>query len=103
MAGHYAILKNAKRKELIKQYSKRRANLKAVAHNRKTAASDPEKFAAQLELQKLPRNSAAVRYKNRCRINGRPHSYIGFFGMSRVTFRLYASWGLLPGVKKSSW
>lgn len=103
MAGHYAKLKNLRRDMLIKQFSTRRAALKAVAHNRSTSAADPEKFAAQLRLQNMPRNSSITRKKNRCRITGRPRGYIGFFGMSRVALRDFAAWGLLPGVKKSSW
>lgn len=55
------------------------------------------------ELQKLPRNSSKVRTHNRCSITGRPRGYMRLFGISRVTFREMASFGLIPGVKKASW
>lgn len=55
------------------------------------------------ELQKLPRNSSKVRIHNRCSITGRPRGYMRLFGISRVTFREMASFGLIPGVKKASW
>ena len=61
-------------------------------------------FTSQYEgLQKLPKNSAAVRMHNRCKLTGRPKGYMRQFGISRVTFREMASSGLIPGVKKASW
>lgn len=44
-----------------------------------------------------------VREYNRCRICGRPHSYMRKFGICRVCFREMAHQGELPGVTKSSW
>lgn len=55
------------------------------------------------ELQKLPRNSAPVRIKNRCAVSGRARGYMRFFGLSRIQFRELARRGEIPGVKKSSW
>ena len=54
-------------------------------------------------LQKLPRDSAAVRLHNRCQISGRPKGYMRQFGISRINFREMALNGLIPGVKKASW
>jgi small subunit ribosomal protein S14 len=54
-------------------------------------------------LDKLPRNSSAVRLHNRCKLTGRPKGYMRKFGISRVTFREMASDGKIPGVTKSSW
>jgi small subunit ribosomal protein S14 len=45
----------------------------------------------------------SVRAKNRCRICGRPRSYMRKFAMCRVCFRERASFGEIPGVTKSSW
>ena len=56
-----------------------------------------------IKLSELPRNSSSVRYKNRCALTGRPRSYYRKFGISRIMLREMASWGLIPGVKKSSW
>jgi small subunit ribosomal protein S14 len=44
----------------------------------------------------------STRYRNRCKITGRPRGYIRFFGLSRLTFRELASKGELPGVVKAS-
>ena len=54
-------------------------------------------------LQKLPKNSSAVRLHNRCKLTGRPKGYMRQFGVSRVKFREMASYGLIPGVTKASW
>jgi small subunit ribosomal protein S14 len=39
---------------------------------------------------------------NRCEICGRPHAYIGKYGICRICFREKASNGEIPGVKKAS-
>ncbi|RKY41192.1 MAG: type Z 30S ribosomal protein S14 [Candidatus Omnitrophota bacterium] len=44
-----------------------------------------------------------TRYRNRCRICGRPRGYIRDFGLCRICFRTLAWQGLIPGVKKASW
>ncbi len=45
----------------------------------------------------------AVRQRNRCKLCGRPRGYIRIFQMCRLCFRNFASNGMLPGVKKTSW
>lgn len=45
----------------------------------------------------------AIRFRNRCRLCGRPRGYIRKFGLCRLCFRKSAHLGLLPGVTKSSW
>ena len=54
-------------------------------------------------LDKLPRNSSAVRIRNRCKLTGRPRAYIGKFGICRNQFRLLANEGKIPGLTKASW
>ena len=44
-----------------------------------------------------------VRFRNRCRICGRPRGYMRKFGMCRICFRTLASEGRIPGITKSSW
>ena len=65
-------------------------------------ATPEERFAARQELAKLPRNSAAIRLRNRCAVTGRPRGYMRFFGLSRITFRDLALKGELPGIRKGS-
>lgn len=44
-----------------------------------------------------------VRYRNRCRLCGRPRGYMRRFGLCRICFRERALKGEIPGVKKASW
>jgi small subunit ribosomal protein S14 len=44
-----------------------------------------------------------VRTRNRCPLCGRPRSFMRKFGMCRLCFRGRASFGEIPGVRKSSW
>jgi len=44
-----------------------------------------------------------TRVHNRCKICGRPRSYLREFGMCRLCFREQAHRGNLPGVTKASW
>jgi small subunit ribosomal protein S14 len=45
----------------------------------------------------------ATRYKNRCKLCGRPRAYMRRFGLCRHCFREYALKGEIPGVRKASW
>jgi small subunit ribosomal protein S14 len=96
-----AIERNDKRKRLAAKFSAKRAELKAIIAN--PATGDAEFFAAQKKLQKLPKNSAIERVRNRCSLSGRPRGYKRRFGVSRLTFRELALAGKIPGVTKSSW
>jgi small subunit ribosomal protein S14 len=78
-----------KRQKLVRRYAKKRAELKAAGD--------------YMGLDKLPRNSSAVRLHNRCKLTGRPKGYMRKFGISRVTFREMAGAGKIPGVTKASW
>lgn len=44
-----------------------------------------------------------IRYRNRCKLCGRPRGYIRRFGLCRICFMEYAHKGEIPGVKKASW
>lgn len=78
-----------KRKELLTEYNRTSDfNLKLDIHSK---------------IQRLPRNSAKVRIRNRCWKTGRPRGYYRDFGISRHVLREMAHQCLLPGVTKSSW
>ena len=80
---------NTKRQDLLKQYrTTEDFNLKLEIHSK---------------IQKLPRNSAKIRIRNRCWKTGRPRGYYRDFGVSRHVVREMAHQCLLPGVTKSSW
>jgi small subunit ribosomal protein S14 len=62
-----------------------------------------ERFQARLKLAELPRNSAAVRIRNRCEVTGRPRGFYRKLKVSRIALRELGSAGLIPGLVKSSW
>jgi small subunit ribosomal protein S14 len=101
MAKESSIRKNNKRKALIEKESKKREKLRSILKN--TQISFKDRFDAQRKLSELSRNSSSVRYRNRCGITGRPRGFVGNFNMSRIMLRHYASFGLIPGLRKSSW
>ena len=101
MAKTSAIQRNLKRIKLVKKFLKKRENLKKIIKNKKLPLE--ERFAAQLKLAKIPRNSAKVRIRNRCEITGRPHGVYRKLKISRIALRDLASEGKIPGMTKSSW
>ena len=44
-----------------------------------------------------------TRFRNRCRLCGRPRGFYRDFGLCRICLRQLALRGELPGVMKSSW
>ena len=58
---------------------------------------------AKIKFQSLPRNSCAVRLRNRCRITGRSKGYYRKFGLGRNMLRDAAMRGDVPGLVKASW
>jgi small subunit ribosomal protein S14 len=101
MAKKSSVEKNNRRARLAKQFAGKRARLKAIVNNK--ALGIEERFAAQLKLAQLPRNSAKVRIRNRCEITGRPRAYYRKLKMSRLALRELANQGQIPGMVKSSW
>ena len=101
MAKTSAIQRNLKRIKLAEKFSKKREKLKKIIKNRKLPLE--ERFAAQLKLAKIPRNSAKIRIRNRCEISGRPHGVYRKLKISRIALRDLASKGKIPGMTKSSW
>lgn len=101
MAKKSSIQRNLKRIRMVERYAAKRASLKAILANPET--SDEDFYIAQRKLAKLPRNSSAIRIRNRCSATGRSRAYIRKFGVSRITFRELALNGRVPGVTKSSW
>ena len=101
MAKTSAIQKNLKRIKLVKKYANKRAKLKKIIKNKKLELS--ERFAAQLKLNKLPKNSAKIRVRNRCEVSGRPHGVYRKLKISRIALRKLGLEGKIPGMVKSSW
>ena len=101
MAKTSAIEKNDRRRKLVKRHAAKRKHLKAIARN--LGLPIEERFAAQLKLAELPRNSSAVRIRNRCELTGRPRGFYRKFKLSRIALRELGSKGQIPGLVKASW
>ena len=101
MAKTSSIQRNLKRIRLNKKFKKKREALKKIIKNKKLPLD--ERFAAQLKLTKLPKNSSRIRIRNRCEITGRPHGVYRKLRISRIALRELASKGKIPGMTKSSW
>jgi small subunit ribosomal protein S14 len=55
-----------------------------------------------MEKMKKPQKFK-VRFRNRCRLCGRPRGFYRDFGLCRICFRQMALRGEIPGITKSSW
>jgi small subunit ribosomal protein S14 len=101
MAKKSSIERNNRRRRMVAQFAGRRDALKAIANDESLTLE--ERFQARLKLAKLPRNSSAVRVRNRCEVSGRPRGYYRKLKMSRIALRDLGASGLIPGMVKSSW
>ncbi len=89
MARKSLIARERKREKMVAKYADLRKKLKEEGN--------------WDELDKLPRNSSAVRLHNRCKLTGRPKGYMRQFGLCRLAFRKMALDGKIPGITKASW
>ncbi|MBX9921251.1 30S ribosomal protein S14 [Mycolicibacterium frederiksbergense] len=101
MAKKSKIVANERRRETVARYAERRAELKELIRKPDTDAA--QRVAAQVELQKMPRDASPVRVRNRDAVDGRPRGHLRKFGLSRVRTRELAHRGELPGIRKASW
>ncbi len=101
MAKKSAIEREKKRVRLANKFAAKRMALKAQAKDQ--TLSPEERFNARIKLAQLPRNSAPVRQRLRCKISGRPRGNYRKFKLSRIALRELASSGQIPGMVKSSW
>lgn len=101
MAKKSMIARDAKRARIAENQAAKRAEVKARIMDKTSSLED--RFAASMELAKLPRNGSKSRIRNRCGLTGRPRGYYRKFNLSRIALRELGSQGMLPGVIKSSW
>lgn len=101
MAKIALVNREKKRRQTVKKFAAKRAELIAII--RDSRVSDEDKAAARAKLQQLPRNSSPVRLRNRCALTGRPRGVFRKFGLARGKLRDIALRGEVPGVIKASW
>jgi small subunit ribosomal protein S14 len=94
------IQREKKRERLIAKYAIKRDSLKA---DLKAVTSFKDRLALYKKFERVPRNSAPSRHRNRCWVTGRSRGFYKDFGLSRHVLREMGNEGLIPGLKKSSW
>jgi len=100
MSKKSVIIRNEKRKSIISKYKLQR---KKLLDNFNKETSFLLKLNLHSKLQKLPRDSSKVRFRNRCWKTGRARGYYRDFSVSRHVLREMAHECLIPGITKSSW
>ena len=101
MAKQSSIQKNLNRKKIVSKFDNRRKALKQQIMKKDLTME--ERFILQSKLNDLPRDSANIRVRNRCKITGRTRGVYRKFSLSRIKLRELTMNGSLPGVVKSSW
>jgi small subunit ribosomal protein S14 len=101
MAKTNMLIREKRRLKVAKKFATKRAELKETIRDPKTGAE--ERAAAQVALQKQPRDASASRQRQRCSITGRSRGVYRKFGLSRTKLREAANRGEIPGLSKASW
>lgn len=94
------IQREVKRARLIARHETKRENLKQELSE---ADSFTTRLALYKKFERIPRNAAPSRHRNRCWVTGRSRGFYKDFGLSRHVLREMAHEGLIPGLQKSSW
>jgi small subunit ribosomal protein S14 len=95
------IAREVRRSKTVAKYAAKRDELKEIIRN--PESSFEAVMDASEKLQKLPRDSSAVRQMTRCNLTGRPHAVYRKFGLCRNKLREAAMRGDVPGLTKASW
>ena len=101
MAKQSSIQKNLNRKKIVSKFENRRKSIKNQIMKKDLNMED--RFKLQTKLNDLPRDSANIRIRNRCKLTGRTRGVYRKFGLSRIKLRELTMSGSLPGMVKSSW
>lgn len=101
MAKKSSVEKQKRRERLVKLAWNKRQELKSKSLN--MSLSEEEREQARIALNKMKRDTCPIRLRNRCQLTGRARGYMRKFKLSRITFREFASMGMIPGVTKASW
>lgn len=101
MSSKAVFVKDFSRRYTVLKYEKKKRVLKHLVNA--TWLPTEIKFKSHLKLNKLPRNSSAIRIRNRCILTGRAKGVYRKFKITRTKIRTLMSNGTLIGVKKASW
>lgn len=101
MAKKSSVEKQKRREKTVKLKWAKRQELKRKSLDMNL--SEEERQDARIALNKMPRDSSPIRLRNRCSMTGRARGFLRKFKLSRLTFREFASKGMIPGVTKASW
>ena len=94
------IQREKKRERLVAKHITKRESLKEELQK---SIPFTERVALYKKFERIPRNSAPSRQRNRCWVTGRSRGFYRDFGLSRHVLREMGNHGLIPGLKKSSW
>lgn len=94
------VQRNLRRKQMMLDYRPLRQYYK---HKIAQATSADERLDWHRRLQRLPRDSAPTRYRNRCHICGRARGYFRFFGLCRHHVLDMVRNAMFPGFTKAEW
>jgi small subunit ribosomal protein S14 len=86
--------RDRQRRVVVQEYEGRRKALKGLIKNE--IISEEVRICAKEELEKLPRDSSAVRVRNRCVVSGRGRGVYRKLKVSRIVLRKM-------GLEKASW
>jgi len=102
------LLNSMAKKSIVDKNEKRLVKIKRHLESRKKMVSSLKFGKLKIDevfsiMKRLDKTSSAsyIKYRNRCKITGRPRGYRGGVGLSRGALRYFASFGMIAGVKKS--
>ena len=101
MAKKSVVNRNNDRIKMVAKFAAKYKKLKSIIKD--PDVSDDERRAAQIKLQKLPRDASPIRVRRRCELTGRSRGVYRKFKLSRMKLREHVKRGDIPGITKASW
>lgn len=95
----YILEKDKKKRLLAKRFEAKRKILKSLKTNEFLPLTI--RAEAGLRLEDLGGTKSII--KNHCIVSSRARGILSKFKVSRMVFKRLASFGYIPGIKKSSW
>lgn len=96
------MLKDYKRRMIVKQFAVDRIRLNTVKKNNVLPFELREVAGKELH-NNFPRDSCFIRIRERCSITSRPRGCVKPFRVSRIVFRKLADYNHLAGVQRAMW